>query len=482
MNPSQVHREYLIPTCLGFLYGCAAATSVAAAHGFTLVVIVGCVGVALGIWKKWFTIRVSFAVGIGIGIGVALSFAYGFIRPTMGVKPKMQVSGEFVTVRCEKRDVSVMQDVNRMRWLLRGRTCTPGEVLMLRGFVNAPEPFMSEAGRIVRYDLMLWRDGISGIIRAQSVKHVDQKNFPLYFVKRGMNQLHEFVSQILERAIPGKSGGLLAGFVIGEKDGLSKRDQDTFRGAGLSHLVVLSGYNVTLVLVMAMQICALFLGYTGRRLGALAVVGLLVLVSDAEPPALRAGVTAIAFVLADLLGRPRMIRRVLLIVATVLVMMNPRILLYDVSFQLSFLATLGLVYLSPMVSNWKMLRIFPRRLGFRQGAEESISAQIAVTPLILAVFGTFPLYGILANIFVVPFVPILTIGGLMVFILGSISQTLASVPGYLVSLGGSLVLWIAHFFAHLPGALIQVPEIPGIGVVGLFLVLIIWLVCLKGWE
>jgi competence protein ComEC len=469
----------VIPMCIGFLYGCAAATSIQADSGFTLVIGALVIGVLIGLWQKWFSLRTLFVLGIGLLIGATLALAWGLVRPTMDVKPTAQIQGAFIVVRCEKKDVSIVQDKNRHRFLLRNRACVPGEELSLRGIVHPPESFMSDAGHIVRYDLMLWRDGISGTIRASSVKLVGQKQFPLYAVKRGLQNLHEYVSHILERAIPGRSGGLIAGFVIGEKEGLSKQDQDVFRIAGLSHLVVLSGYNVTLVLVMTMQICALFLGYRARRLGALMVVALLVLISGAEPPALRAGVTAAAFVLADLLGRPRMMGRVLLIVAVVLVALSPRTLLYDVSFQLSFLATLGLVYLSPIVAKWKILRILPLRLGVRQGAEETISAQIAVTPLILASFGTFPLYGIVANILVVPLVPILTIGGIVTLFVGTLSQHLALLPGHAVSLGGSVVLWVAEFFATLPGALIKIPQLSGFITIILFSLVVVWVVKYK---
>jgi len=197
---------------------------------------------------------------------------------------------------------------------------------------------------------------------------------------------------------------------------------EQFRAVGLTHIVVLSGYNVSLVI----QLFLIVLGFLPIRLrSTLAFLGIITfaLLVGAGPTVVRASIMASLLVLSGLVHREYDVIRALIFAGVIMVSLNPYILLFDISFQLSFLATFSLIYVSPLIERY--FQIVPNILEFRSSLVATISAQIFVLPLIFYQIGEFSVISIVVNtivLFAVPFA--------MLF--GAISSILS--PGFILEI------------------------------------------------
>ena len=196
-------------------------------------------------------------------------------------------------------------------------------------------------------------------------------------------------------SLPDDSRAMFSGMVYGDDRDQSPRLADDFRAAGLGHLLVVSGQNVAFVLALASPVLAR--ARPGVRLVALlALLGVFALLTRFEPSVLRAVAMAGTAVTSAALGRPETGRRTLAwAVATVLVI-DP-FLVRVLAFQLSVCATCGLLWITPALA--ERLR-GPRPL--RLAVATTAGAQLAVMPLLVAVFGTVPLASLPANVLAAP--------------------------------------------------------------------------------
>jgi competence protein ComEC len=141
-----------------------------------------------------------------------------------------------------------------------------------------------------------------------------------------------------------------------------------------------------------------------------------------------------------------------------MLLVNPKILAFDAGFQLSFLATMGLVYLSPILekyfSNW------PEFHGLKNSLLTTVSAIIFTTPLILYQFGRLSIVAPLVNILVLPVIPWAMALGFAVAAVGMILWPLGWVMGWFVWLALSYIILIVRFFGNLPWSSIEIKGLP----------------------
>ncbi len=153
-----------------------------------------------------------------------------------------------------------------------------------------------------------------------------------------------------------------------------------------------------------------------------------------------------------------------------MVFANPRILLHDPSFHMSFLAFIGLIYVTPVLEN-----LF-KKSNF---IIETLSVQIFVLPYILWMNGRISLLLLLSNILTVPIVPIIMGGGFVVTMLGMVSYSLGAMIAVPVKLGLSYIILVAHKVAAVKSLTFVIPPF-GVGIMlGAYAVLIGYLVWSK---
>ncbi len=243
---------------------------------------------------------------------------------------------------------------------------------------------------------------------------------------------------------------LLDGMVIAGKAALPKNLSDSFLHAGIVHIVVLSGYNIALVISFATII---FSGIHIRRRIFVIFFLLIVfcLMAGLSASVIRAAIAAVIGLSGKILGRKIRQNRALLLGATLMVLWNPYTLVFDPSFALTFLATFAIINVSPVMEE-KLIGI-TERFGVREILAQTISAEILVTPYILYQMGNFSVLAPVTNILVLPVVPFITIGGIILGVFGFLGYILYPL---ILALQFSLawVVFVAQMINKIPGSFV----------------------------
>lgn len=259
------------------------------------------------------------------------------------------------------------------------------------------------------------------------------------------------IANSVRRTIEGGASGLsrdqrslLAGLVYGDDREQSTLTADDFQGAGLTHLLAVSGQNVAFVLVIAGPVLRRF-SFRGRFLATLVVVLAFATLTRFEPSVVRASMMTAVSAFALVAGRPANSLRVLALAVSGLVLISPMIV-HAVAFQLSVAASLGILLISPQIV--PLLR-GPRPLA--EAVAVTAGAQLAVAPLQVWLFGGLPVASLPANILAGPTAGPAMMWGLTAgWIAGLVPQWLASV----LHLPSRVLLWwiagVARLASWLP--------------------------------
>ena len=173
---------------------------------------------------------------------------------------------------------------------------------------------------------------------------------------------------------------------------------------------------------------------------------------------LRASLMAALVLIARATGRTYDIMRALVFAGTAMLVFNPKLLVYDPGFQLSFLATLGLIFVAPLLE--RKLLLVPTRFQVREFLTSTLATQVLVLPLLLYSMGLLSVIAIVVNVLVLPVVPLTM---LLVFLSGAVgflSHTLALPVAYGAYLLLGYIIGVVEWFASLPFAGFGVPAFP----------------------
>jgi competence protein ComEC len=269
------------------------------------------------------------------------------------------------------------------------------------------------------------------------------------WIKRQLFLVKEKFIKNLSAIIPEPHAGYIAGLTVGAKQAMPKSLLEDFRETGIIHIVVLSGYNVTIIAYAIMKILSFLPQIFGIGLGILGIA-LFALMTGASATVVRASIMASLALLARATGRIYQITIALLFAGFLMIVHNPKILRFDTSFHLSFLATLALIYLSPSVE--KKLSFVPKKFHLREIAGATISTQIFVLPFLLYKMGLFSVVSLPVNLLILIFVPATMFFGFATGIAGFISQIISVPFGWISYAFSAYELWIVDVFSKLPFA------------------------------
>lgn len=291
----------------------------------------------------------------------------------------------------------------------------------------------------IAYRQRLRRQGIGALGRAYEVTVVGHRSDPL---TDGFGTVRRWLLDGLVSTVPEPEASLGAGILLGVRAGIDPEIRDAFAVAGLSHVVAISGWNVAIVVVLIGAVTRPLRSRAGPlvpgAVAGLAVAGYVVLVG-ASPAVVRAALMAGALLVSRLGGSPAHAASALMAAVVVMLVASPAAL-WDVGFQLSALATGGLIVLGAPLE-----RRLARCPGWiRTPVALTVAAQLATLPVLLATFEQVSLVAPLANVAVVPLVPAVMAGSALAAIVGALS---AAVPLPGVADGPR---WLAGGAAWLP--------------------------------
>jgi len=262
----------------------------------------------------------------------------------------------------------------------------------------------------------IWTEATTGRI---TVRERKKGNFLLSLAYGEKNRMMGIIDNIL----PLPSSAILKGIILGDQESLPPEILSDFRGTGTAHVLVVSGLHVGLVLLI---IFLLFktVGLPTKWATALSLPLLFyyALLTGLRAPVLRATLMASVGLVAYLLNRETPLLVILSLAALFILILRPTSL-FTVSFQLSFIAVAGIVYLTPQLE--KMLKMLPLWIG--RSLAVSLAAQLSILPLLAYYFQQLPLIGLVANLAIVPTMTIILALGFLTLGLAPISFSVAQI-------------------------------------------------------
>lgn len=341
-----------------------------------------------------------------------------------------------------------------------------GDLLELRGKLVRPEAFSGDDGRIFDYPNYLKAKGITHQLFYPEVVVVEQDKGNVLRAK--LFSLKQAFLERLARVLPEPENALAGGILLGGKRSLGEEWSERFRETGLIHIVVLSGYNMTIIAEW-LGAAFLFLGFYGSIAASALGITLFALMAGAGATVVRAAIMALLVLLARLTGRTGTMGRGLLIAGVFMVLHNPSILAFDPSFQLSFLAALGLVFVAPIIRLWlPRLRKHPI---VEEAVVATLATQVMVLPLLLYQTGLFSVIAPFTNVLVLPVIPVAMAFTFVTGMVGFVGAFLAFLPALPTQALLAYVLLVAEWGTTLPFAAVHLPPIPGWSVFCLYGVL-----------
>lgn len=340
-----------------------------------------------------------------------------------------------------------------------------GDRIRFEGVLEKPENFETDSGNIFNYVAYLDKDDIHyRMWNPEIVVLSEGEGNPLVALLLRVKQVS--LNQ-LSRIFPEPEVSLLAGLLLGVKQSLGEELLDAFRVTGLIHVVVLSGYNLTLVADAVRWVTTQFI----RRSVISAIVAgsaivLFSIMAGASATVVRATAMALLVLVARESGRVYEVIRALFVTGLLMLIWNPKLLLYDPGFQLSFLATVGLIVAAPRFESY--LTFVTKKLQLRSIVAATLGTQLLVLPLLLYQTGMISIIGVFANLLVLPLIPATMLLG---FVAGTLSFLHPWVASPFTALTHALLsyeLFVAEFFSALPFSAVSIQDFPWWGMVALY--------------
>ena len=339
-----------------------------------------------------------------------------------------------------------------------------GDTITTTCLLEAPQPIDD-----FLYDKYLSRFGMYSICafpKSVSITKAHEES-----VLKRLFSFRSYMEQNIDRALPEPESSLLKGILLGDKKGLGTELTEVFRRTGLSHIVALSGFNISILVGLFLALGPYLLLSRRQLFFAISIaIVLFVIMTGASPSVVRAGIMGWIILLSYEARRLPDAINILLVVALAMVAVNPKILVWDVGWQLSFLATYAMIAIVPRLQ-YRFRDVAPL-YGIRDTSIVTVSAVIITAPLVVWQFGGISLMALPANILILPAIPLVMSFGAFTALMGQLGilSFVWALPTWLFL---SYSVWMSSLLASAPFAYLVVPK--GIGTVsaiviaGLFL-------------
>lgn len=287
-----------------------------------------------------------------------------------------------------------------------------GDTVKIEGIIKIPEKFDN-----FDYRGYLAKDQISMIVSFPKIEIIKSQNT---FIGKVYDFKKELGQRIKDNLSPDLSP-ILEAMILGNDQTMDKELKDKLSKSGLSHVIAISGSHIVIFSAMLFEVL-IFFGFWRKQalLGSIIFTILYIFLVGMPASGVRAGIMVGLLFLAQLISRQSFNLRTLVIAASIMLLFNPLLLKFDLGFQLSFLAVLGIILIAPVFNKWLDV-IFKGRLSWlREIIAMTVAAQLFTLPLLISSFGYFSLVSLLSNIIVLPITPLLMALGILVPFLGAI--------------------------------------------------------------
>jgi competence protein ComEC len=338
-----------------------------------------------------------------------------------------------------------------------------GDKILVKGILDTPKNFTTSSGKEFNYERYLANKDIYFLIKNADIKLISKENGNK--IKSILFKIRNIFSQSINKIISSPESDLGRGLILGDRGGFDGEMQEDFIKTGTIHIVALSGYNITIVSNAVIKIFSLFLSTVLSIVLGIFFILLFILMAGGGATIVRAGIMAFIALYARITGRNYFAGRALVVAGLVMFAYDPRVVT-DMSFQLSFLATFGILFITPKVLNW--FSFVTMRFGFRENLSTTISATIAVLPILLYSTGILSIVSIPTNILVLPLIPFAMLFTFLSGVFGMVSVFIAIPFGFFAENTLALILFLINKSASFSFASVSFVSFP------LFLTIILY--------
>lgn len=445
-------------------------------------VALGWAALALGLGAAAVTIKWHWRLGLVaallLGFGLAKLREEAVATPVLDQPKVAHLTARIASLEPREKGVRVILDEvrsgalpsppRRIRVALRaGGDFRPGQWLSLTARLDTPpapsEPGANDLGR------SLFFQSIGAVGFAYGKAHLIVPAAPVGLGQRigaAIEDLRLMMTQRIQAALPGSTGGIASALITGERGGISDEDEEALRDAGLAHVLAIAGLHMALVgggiFWLLRAVPALALHYPIKKwaaVGALAAGTFYLLASGAAPSSVRAFVMLACVMVAVLLDRPALSMRSLALAAAILLVLRPEAIA-EPGFQMSFAAVVALV----AVAEWEARRerSHPRGALVRYAhgiVMTSLVGSLATLPFALFHFERATHYAVLGNLIAMP------VMGFWVMPAAALSVILMPLglegwPLHLLGQGIAVMVAMGRWVSGLPGAVSLAPAMP----------------------
>jgi len=335
----------------------------------------------------------------------------------------------------------------------------PGDILNVSGKLERPVKINN-----FDYPAYLAKDNIYFLAYQPKISKLGQEKSLLWFFRRNLIAFKKRAFDIINLSLPEPESGLANALILGYKYTVSAVNLDKFSLIGISHIIAISGSHITLLAAIIDSVF-LFFAFSRRQSfwGSLILLLIYVTMTGCQPPAVRALVMGGLFLYGKYIGRIGQISRLLFFALAMMLLYNPRYLISDAGFQLSFLAIIALIYIYPFLKKWsdKLVNKIKSKFWRKKFGEVldifvmTIACELLSWPILIFNFGRLSLIAPLANALIIWVFALLMILLLIALVLSFIFLPLASIwflPSYFLL---KYIFIMTNFFSSLPFAAIK---------------------------
>jgi competence protein ComEC len=265
----------------------------------------------------------------------------------------------------------------------------------------------------------------------------------------GFEKLRRKFIKTVNTVLPGSNGGLGLGYIVGVRVAIPEKLSEQLSIVGLTHIVAVSGYNLTIIVQAVRRIFAKRSAYQSCVIS-FALVGGFIAVTGGSAPIVRAALVCSIGLLAWYYGREVSPLLLLLLSGAVTAFANPLYIWGDPGWYLSFLAFAGVLVLAPLITKRYFVSKQPGTIA--QILIETLCAQACTIPYTLYLFGGVSVIAPLANVLILPFIPVIMLLVFVLGLIGMIAVPIATVAAIIPMALLTLQIWLIEKLSHVSGA------------------------------
>ena len=274
----------------------------------------------------------------------------------------------------------------------------------------------------------------------------DLENFKVGLYKKIFGVKRNFESAV-SRSVSEPNAAFINGILLGSRQNIPEDLKEAFNKTGTTHILAISGYNIMIISWAVLTGLTVFFKRRTAFWLSVVVVCLFVILTGASASVIRAAVMGLLLLFANGYGRLYDPKNSIILAGAAMVWLNPFALVFDIGFQLSFAAALGLMYLYPRIDN--KLKKLSKLGNLKEIFLMTLSAQIAVAPLLIYYFKNFSLVSLPANVLILPFLPAAMLSGFIAGLAGMVFLPLGQIAGWFAWAVTTYQIRVVAFFTLL---------------------------------